>query len=147
MNCAGVLVVLGLAFLVMGSAPVAEAGPFQNFFRKVRHAFAHPASSSRHHHTALRQPEGAQPQQRKVEADTGRNLVSGPPQTANTRKAHVLASKHSHMPGLPYGTPVPGKKGLVTSPYAPDSGYVDVRNFPPGTQVKDPYSGKIFLTP
>lgn len=48
---------------------------------------------------------------------------------------------------LPYGTPVAGKAGFVTSPYSPYAGYVDVRGFPPNTEVKDPYSGKIFLVP
>jgi hypothetical protein len=48
---------------------------------------------------------------------------------------------------LPYGTPVPGKPGFVTSPHSPTAGYVDVRGFPPGTEVKDPYSGKTFLVP
>jgi len=48
---------------------------------------------------------------------------------------------------LPYGTPVPGKPGFVTSPHSASAGYVDVRGFPPGSEVKDPYSGKIFLVP
>jgi len=47
----------------------------------------------------------------------------------------------------PYAQPVPGKPGFVTSPYAPYSGYVDVRGFPPGTEVKDPYTQKVFLVP
>ena len=42
---------------------------------------------------------------------------------------------------------VPGKPGYVFSPYDPNGGYVDVNGFTPGSKVKDPYSGKIFLVP
>ncbi len=48
---------------------------------------------------------------------------------------------------LPYAKQVAGKPGFVTSPFAPFAGYIDVRGFPPGTEVKDPYSGKTFLVP
>jgi len=48
---------------------------------------------------------------------------------------------------LPYGIPVPGHKGMVTSPYLPEGNYIDVSAFAPGSAVKDPYTGKIFLVP
>ena len=48
---------------------------------------------------------------------------------------------------MPYGIPVPGHKGMVTSPYVPDGNYIDVSGFAPGSAVKDPYTGKIFLVP
>jgi beta-lactamase regulating signal transducer with metallopeptidase domain len=60
------------------------------------------------------------------------------------------AEKHANAvksDGLQYGKPVSGKPGFVTSPFAPDRGYVDVRGFPPGTVIKCPYAGKIFLVP
>jgi hypothetical protein len=48
---------------------------------------------------------------------------------------------------LPYGIPVPGHKGMVTSPYLPEGNYIDVSAFAPGSAVRDPYTRKIFLVP
>lgn len=46
----------------------------------------------------------------------------------------------------PYGTPVPGKSQLVKSPFS-NQGFVDVSGHPPETEVKCPYTGKVFLVP
>jgi hypothetical protein len=69
-----------------------------------------------------------------------------PPNTAPTNP--VPDNPQVQKGNLPYATPVPGKPGFVFSPYdGANKGYIDVRGFPPGTEVKDPYSGKSFLVP
>lgn len=63
---------------------------------------------------------------------------------SSSSSSHTASSEKS---SLPYGKPVPGKPGYVFSPYDKNGGYVDVTGFAPGSKVKDPYSGKIFLVP
>lgn len=77
---------------------------------------------------------------------------NGPVQTENTVReeapgpAPTAAATKVAKGDFPYGIPVPGKKNLVESPFSPGK-YVDVEGFAPGTEVKDPYTGKIFLVP
>ncbi|MGC1481498.1 MAG: hypothetical protein WA771_13425 [Chthoniobacterales bacterium] len=86
------------------------------------------------------QPSTTTSQQIVVDDTTPQPTSTGMQETATTTTTTTESS-------LLYGTPVPGKAGFVTSPHAPYAGYVDVRGFPPRTEVKDPYSGKIFLVP
>ena len=46
-----------------------------------------------------------------------------------------------------YGIKVEGKKGFVRSPYANNDALIDVRGFPRGTEVTDPWTDKVFLVP
>ncbi len=47
---------------------------------------------------------------------------------------------------VPYASPVPDKPGFVFSPHDPKF-LIDVRGFPPGTEVNDPNTGKLFKVP
>lgn len=48
---------------------------------------------------------------------------------------------------VPYGTPVEGKPGMVRSPTAPDAGYIDTRGYGPGSEVVDPFTGRLMRVP
>ena len=123
----------------------ANAGPFQDFFKTLRSAVAHPKETPRPHRSGHKH--------KKITSEdapvgqTSGKLTSAVPGQPDVRWAKAASVATEEKTNLTYGTPVPGKPGLVTSPFAPDAGYVQVLGFPPGTPVEDPYTGKIFLTP
>ena len=125
---------------------VAQAGPL-DFFRRIRDSIAHP----RHH-----QRTPTKTQSKRDNSTIKRNDLRPPelkepeatesPEPVTTRTASSVPTQRPRA-DLSYGVPVPNKPGFVVSPYSPDAGYIDVRGFARGTEVKDPYTGKVFITP
>jgi hypothetical protein len=141
-------------FTLFGAPEIGQAGPFDDFFRSIRNSFAHPAPKPRSPQPRRSSPKQSNETPPSDASDTSNNQTSpsptpapAPPNPNNVRVAKATAARKNRKSDLPYGIPVPGKQGLVTSPFSPDSGYIDVRSFSPGTEVKDPYTGKTFLTP
>lgn len=150
---------------LFATTEVAEAGRFRDFFRALSRSVSHPEARPRSHRSSRKQNNEAPPSDVSNDqtsnrhdvneappSDASNSQTSGGPAPAapnghNVRAAKAARPAKKGKSGLLYGTPVPGKQGLVTSPFSPDNGYIDVRSFPPGTEVKDPYTGKIFLTP
>jgi hypothetical protein len=136
----------------IGGGPFAVANPVGDFFKKLGNSIAHPQHTptprpSMRKNTAPVKPNGNQP---TVPPEAPPAIPSATPiPTPTPVSARVAGSvpPTKSRRDMPYGIPVPGKPGFVTSPFAPKSGYVDVRGFPSGTEVKDPYTGKVFLTP
>jgi hypothetical protein len=138
------IVFVSLSILVLFLDQIVNAEPFEDFFDALKHAFTQPVHHQPHRTTHKTKSEAAS-ESKTSSSDS--NGVQAPPNERNTRTATRAAGGKDANSALRYGAPVPGKKGFVTSPFAPDGGYIDVRGFPPGTAVKDPYSGKVFLTP
>ena len=143
-RCHAIIVWLSISILITAT-DAAKAGPFRDFFRTLRSAIAHPKEAPRPHRTVHKRKKT--PPSDASNSQTSDKPTPLPGSQTDVRWAKAASSGSDQKADLPYATPVPGKPGLVTSPFAPDAGYVQVLGFPPGTPVEDPYTGKIFLTP
>jgi hypothetical protein len=122
---------------------VAYAGSFMDFLKAIGNSIAHPEKKPQSRTKSTKQPASKHTPSPKPTVGPS----PGPPDEPNVRTASVAPETKGAKADVPYAIPVPGKQGFVTSPFAPDSGYIDVHQFPPGTDVKDPFTGKVFRTP
>lgn len=141
--------------LLFVSAHCANADPVGDFFKKVGQSVS-----------KAFQPQPS-PQQTKRTTRSWRRPTSREPKAGEpspTPSAEPVKPEKEEKPAatlfpasaapaekakgdLPYGIPVAGRKGVVTSPYLPDGDYIDVSAFASGSAVKDPFTGKLFRVP
>jgi hypothetical protein len=149
---------LPVAALFFLSARCVNADPVGDFFKKVGQSVSKafqprptPNPNEKKKKTAARRPSSLQsnlvgPSPTPLEQPT--DLVKEEKVTPTVVVLRAAAVPPEKAKGdMPYGIPVPGHKGMVTSPYSPEGNYIDVSAFVPGSAVRDPLTGKIFLVP
>lgn len=152
--------IIAIALLVLAvsfDATPVTANPI-DFFKRIGRSINHPRRASTAHRTSAKRetkptasPQPAEPAKpTPTPSPLPRNNVAGTGEQRPSPVSHPAASvapAQIAKSDLPYGVPVPNRPGFVVSPYSPAGGYVDIRGFPSGAPVKDPYTGKIFLVP
>jgi hypothetical protein len=157
-----VLLIVSTIAILAGEGSARAGNPVGDFFKRLGNSIAHPRTSpaprrtTSNGATTVKNKNGKEPTTPPDRPPAAPPIPPVPtptpaltpmPVPLMVRSASGVPPSKKPRQDLPYGIPVPGKQGFVTSPYAPKSGYVDVRGFPSGTEVKDPYTGKVFLTP
>src|SRR6266566_7057173 len=147
-----VVLLLGVAFSLL-SGEIANADPVEDFFKKLGRSISKGFNPQPTHRTRKKSTN-----QRSIPQEFN-SVNPSPSPTAEPAKSEAeatftpavrrasAASPAKRKQDMPFGIPVPDKKGFVTSPYLPDGDYVDVSAFAPGTAVRDPYTGKFFRVP
>ena len=154
---------LPVVLLFFFSARCVEGEPVGDFFKKVSHSISNafqprptpnpPKKKTTTTKRGSRQPTSSQSIVVARSSEASPAPLEQPANLNEKKTPTVTVQRASTVPAekakedLPYGIPVPGHKGMVTSPYSPEGNYIDVSAFPTGSAVRDPYTGKVFLVP
>lgn len=149
-------VILITAVTLVALADPADAGSLGDFFKALGNSLAHPSQKKKSREAKKTASKRSRTKGAAQEADYPPEPTATPMALATPtatapqmpiRVASLASQNRNPKRDIPYAIPVPNKPGFVTSPYAPKQGFVDVRGFASGTEVVDPYTGKVFLTP
>ena len=133
--------------------PGVAANPVGEFFKRVGRSISSlgksptPTPTPRRPRQDARRGETVADKKDTSNPPSAMPFVTPTPSPIEVRVATVAPPDRGRSRDLPYGVAVLNRPGLVTSPYAPNQGLVDVRAFPKSTEVMDPFTGKVFLTP
>jgi len=143
---------LPMAALFFLSGRCVNADPVGDFFKKVGQSISkafQPQPTPSPERKTRASKRGTSQESTITQATP--SLLEEPSPPAQKEKLPPVVLRASAAPqakgDMPYGIPVPGHKGMVTSPYSPEGSYIDVSAFAPGSAVRDPYTRKIFLVP
>jgi hypothetical protein len=133
--------------------PCVAANPVGDFFKRIGRSISNLGKSPTPTPTP-RRPRDDTPRGNTIAEKKGLQnppaatpFATPTPTPMEIRPATIAPPDRRRSLDLPYGVAVPNRPGLVTSPYAPNEGFVDVHAFPKSTEVMDPFTGKVFLTP
>jgi hypothetical protein len=135
------------------SGPPIAASSLGDFFKRVGRSISHlgksptPTPTPRKSRETGREDETMREKNEQQFSPTPTPFVTPTPTPVEIRPATRAPRDRRRPRDVPYGVAVPNRPGFVTSPYAPNEGFVDVRAFPSSTEVLDPFTGKVFLTP
>jgi len=88
-------------------------------------------------------PRAASRKSKQPSTNAPSRLVANKP----SAKSSPSTQKSASATQFPVAKPVPGRPGLVFSPFNASGGYIDVSGYAPGSKVKDPDSKQIFIVP
>src|SRR6266487_286275 len=146
-------VCLPVAALFLLSGQCVNADPVGDFFKKVGQSISKAFQPQPTPIPSKKTRTSRRPTSRESNAESVPTPLEKPSKPAKEEQSVPPVLPASAVPAgkaqgdMPYGIPVPGRKGMVASPYLPEGNYVAVSAFAPGSAVKDPYTGKIFRVP